>query len=78
MIHVEPEFESILATVRDWSASSKIVLAQKILEQLGGDRGGRGPAASEVLGILNPEGLSLDDEACRRIVDEERLRKYEQ
>ncbi|MCY2964928.1 MAG: hypothetical protein NT069_15030 [Planctomycetota bacterium] len=78
MIPVEQEMESILVTVREWSASSRIVLAPKVLEPLGGNRRVRGPAVSEVLGMLNPKGLSLEDEACRRIVDEVRLRKYAQ
>jgi hypothetical protein len=40
--------------------------------------GTKGPSAREVLGLWNPRGEPLDDAECRRILEDELLRKHGQ
>ena len=72
------ELQKVIASVADWPANDRITLARKILETVEEtdtptSRGLRGEEVIKLLSIRQP---APDDDACDRIVEDGRLRKY--
>lgn len=81
MVAPNPELEHILRQVRSWPIANRLTLARRVLEMIDEEATfppptTKGPAAHEILGMLNPTGSAPDDEECRRILEEELLRKH--
>jgi hypothetical protein len=82
------EMVDVLARVKTWPPPQRITLARRILETLeapaGGESGNRptieeptrGWPVERALGLLKTDREPPDDEECRRIVEEERWKKY--
>jgi hypothetical protein len=80
MVALNLEFEEVLRQVRSWPAAARRDLAQRLLESLENsaeaDRGERrGYPSREVLGLLSSSAGRPDDAECRRILEEELIRK---
>jgi hypothetical protein len=80
MVALNSEFEEVLRRVCSWPATARRDLAHRLLESLekptdaqGGKR--RGHASHEVLGLLTTSSGIPDDVECRRILEEELIRK---
>lgn|GEM_PF-1259417 len=72
------DLQKVVASVAEWPAHDRIMLARKILETVEDTttpvkRGLRGEEVIKLLQIPQP---APDDDECDRIVEEERLRKY--
>ena len=82
------EVSEVLDRVKHWPPPSRITLARRILESLDPSAVGgtnpesptetptRGVPAESVIGLLRTDREPPDDEECRRIVEEERWKKY--
>jgi hypothetical protein len=78
------EVSEVLDRVKHWPTPSRIALARRILESLdpsadsgtGAESPTRGVPADSVVGFLRLDREPPDDEECRRIVEEERWKKY--
>jgi hypothetical protein len=82
------EIGEVLDRVKTWSPPSRIALARRILETLESSAAGesqhsrqveeptRGVPVETVLGMLRTDREPPSDEECRRIVEEERWKKY--
>jgi hypothetical protein len=78
----------IVLRIKDWSPPSRIELARRILESLEVSAvtddsqaltslpPTRGVPAQAALGLLRTDNVPPDDEECRRIVEEERWKRY--
>jgi hypothetical protein len=80
MVALNLEFEEVLWQVRSWPATARRDLARRLLESLeksteadGGES--RGYPSHEVLGLLATSAGVPDDVECRRILEEELIRK---
>jgi hypothetical protein len=82
------ELSDVLDRVKSWSPPLRIALARRILETLDTSAVGgpgqrpaiehptRGVPVEKVLGMLKTDREPPSDEECRRIVEEERWKKY--
>jgi hypothetical protein len=74
------QLAEVLDRVRTWSPKSRIALARRILETLEPGASIAEPPRlkplSEILGMLRTDAPPPSDEECRRIIEEERMRKY--
>ncbi|HEU5118517.1 MAG TPA: hypothetical protein VFT74_18050 [Isosphaeraceae bacterium] len=82
------ELSEILDRVRNLSAASRITLARRVLETLEVSQPSRpeseaspqpstrGWPVEKALGLLKTDRDPPNDEECRRIVEEERWKKY--
>jgi hypothetical protein len=82
------EVSEVLDRVKHWPLPSRITLARRILESLDPSAIAgtepepspktptRGIPAESVVGLLRTDREPPDDEECRRIVEEERWKKY--
>lgn len=82
------EIGDVLERVKTWSPPQRITLARCILETLEAPASGdtevrpqaepstRGWPVERALGLLRTDREPPDDEECRRIVEEERWKKY--
>ena len=77
------EVVNVLERVKTWSPPQRITLARRILETLETPAGvppieppTRGWPVETALGLLKTDREPPDDEECRRIVEEERWKKY--
>jgi hypothetical protein len=82
------EITDILSRIRTWSPPQRISLARRILETLEtstaaepadhptGEQPTRGWPVERVAGLLKTDREPPDDAECRRIVEEERWKKY--
>jgi hypothetical protein len=82
------EMVDVLDRVKTWSAPQRLTLVRRILETLeasaagptNGDRPPEGPTrgwpVEKALGLLKTDREPPDDAECRRIVEEERWKKY--
>ena len=82
------EMADVLDRVKTWPAPQRLTLARRILETLeapdaraaGVGRPPEGPTrgwpAEKVIGLLKTDREPPDDAECRRIVEEERWKKY--
>jgi hypothetical protein len=82
------EVSEILDRVKHWSPPSRLTLARRILESLDTSAVGgtepespsetptRGVPVESVVGLLRTDREPPDEEECRRIVEEERWKKY--
>ncbi len=82
------EMAEILDRLKNWPIDAKIRLARRILETLEATAAGalcgtlpireptRGLPVEAVIGLLKTDREPPDDEECRRIVEEERWKKY--
>lgn len=82
------ELDEVLERVKTWPAPGRLTLARRILETLERpadkvenlDRPPEGPTrgwpVERALGLLRTDREPPDDEECRRIVEEERWKKY--
>ena len=82
------EVIDVLERVKTWSPPQRITLARRILETLETPAGGaasggppinaptRGWPVENALGLLRTDREPPDDAECRRIVEEERWKKY--
>jgi hypothetical protein len=82
------ELSNVLDRVKSWSPPLRIALARRILETLDTSDVGRtehhppivkptrGVPVERVLGMLKTDREPPSDEECRRIVEEERWKKY--
>ncbi len=76
------ELAHVLERVKTWSPPLRITLARRILETLDEsappptDEPTRGWPVEKVLGLLKTDREPPDDEECRRIIEEERWKKY--
>jgi hypothetical protein len=82
------ELSDVLDRVKSWSPPLRIALARRILETLdtravegpecgpGLEEPTRGVPVEKVLGMLKSDREPPSDEECRRIVEEERWKKY--
>lgn len=65
--------------VRTWEPEMRIDLARRILETLASPQilpPPRTMSSEEVFGILKTDGPPPTDEECKKIIEEERLKKY--
>ena len=69
------EMAEVLDRVRMWTPRQRLALARRILESLETPPPRRMPL-DDVFGLLRTDRPAPTDEECRRIVEEERLRKY--
>jgi hypothetical protein len=80
MTHAEhQEINEVVARVAAWPPAERIKLARKILETVepaGEKRSARGFSAAEVIALLQMPLPAPDDGECKRIVEEELIRKY--
>jgi hypothetical protein len=73
------EISEVVARVAAWPPAERIKLARKILETVetaGEKRSSRGYSAAEVIALLKMPQPAPNDVECKRIVEEELLRKY--
>ncbi len=82
------EIAEIFNRVKNWSPPQRITLARRILETLEAsataeagsqpkiEEPKRGWPVERVLGLLKTDREPPDDEECRRIIEEERWKKY--
>ena len=77
------EVVDVLERVKTWPPPQRITLARRILETLETPAGGpsieaptRGWPVERALGLLKTDRQPPDDEECRRILEEERWKKY--
>jgi hypothetical protein len=82
------EMVDVLDRVKTWSPPQRITLARRILETLEASaaaESGHQPKVEEptrgwplerVLGLLKTDREPPDDEECRRIIEEQRWKKY--
>jgi hypothetical protein len=69
----------LVARVATWPPAERIKLARKILETVETTtekRTSRGYSADEVIALLKMPQPAPDDAACKRILEEELLKKY--
>lgn len=69
----------IVHRVREWDADVRIELARRILETVAPPRPPRPPKTiplEEIFGMLKTDGPPPTDEECKKIIEEERLKKY--
>lgn len=72
------ELQRVIASVQDWPAEDRIVLARKILETIedSSKEGNLRLRGEEVIRVLNMPQPAATDEQCSDIVAEQRMRKY--
>ena len=73
------EMFEVLSRVKTWMPEMRIVLAREILDTLepsGVSEPPRTMSLDRVFALLRTDSAPPNDEACARIVEEERLRKY--
>lgn len=82
------ELTDVLDRVKTWPAPQRLTLARRILETLETPDAGavgtgrppegatRGWPADKVIGLLRTDREPPDDAECRRILEEERWKKY--
>ena len=73
------EMFEVLNRVRTWEPEMRIDLARRILETLVPQQIPSPPrtmSPEEVFGILKIDGPPPTDEECRKIIEEERMKKY--
>lgn len=82
MVAPNIEMEEVLRRVAQWPAAVQLRFARRVLEALetgrNGDQKTRGAPVEDVLGMLATGGPVPDDDECRRILEEELLKKYAQ
>ena len=69
----------VLQRVRTWEPEMRIDLARRILETLVPRQIPPPPrtmSPEEVFGILKTDGPPPTDEECKKIIEEERMKKY--
>lgn len=69
----------IVHRVRQWDADVRIDLARRILETVVPPRPPKPPKTiplEEIFGMLKTDGPPPTDEECKKIIEEERLKKY--
>lgn len=78
-MNTEQVFE-VLDRVKTWDADMRIDLARRILETVVPPRPLMPPMTiplEEVFGILKTDAPPPSDEECKRIIKEERMKRYE-
>ena len=73
------EISEVVARVAAWPPAERIKLARRILETVetaGEKRSSRGYSAAEVIALLKMPQPAPNDAECKRILEEELLRKY--
>ncbi len=72
------EMFEVLQRVRTWEPEMRIDLARRILETLVPRQipPPRTMSPEEVFGILKTDGPPPTDEECKKIIEEERMKKY--
>lgn len=74
------ELAEILDRVKAWSMTSRIALARRILETVVPGPDMEEPPKriplKEIFGMLRTDAPPPTDEECRRIIEDERMRKY--
>jgi len=80
MVAPNIEMEEVLRRVAAWPVAIRLSFARRVLETLEQvpdvERKTRGAPVEEVLGLLATGGPVPDDAECRRILEEELLKKY--
>jgi hypothetical protein len=80
MVAANIEMEEVLRKVAAWPVALRLKFARRVLETLerapDAERKTRGAPVEEVLGLLATGGAVPDDEECRRILEDELLKKY--
>ncbi len=80
MVAPNVEMEELLRRVAAWPIPIQLSFARRVLETLehgrNVERQIRGAPVEDVLGLLATGGPVPDDEECRRILEEELLKKY--
>ena len=73
------EMFEVLDRVRTWDTEMRIDLARRILETLVSPQilpPPRTMSLEDIFGILKTDGPPPTDEECKKIIEEERLKKY--
>jgi hypothetical protein len=73
------DIAEVVTKVRSWPVARRIELARRILERLESppvEERRRGPTAAEVAAMFKTDKPAPNDEECRRILEEELMRKY--
>lgn len=72
------QLQQVVASVADWPAHDRILLARKILETVEQPRPPQthGLRAEEVLALLKTPQPAPSDEECDQIVEQARLARY--
>ena len=73
------EMSEVLDRVRTWNMEMRIDLARRILETLVSPQISPPPrtiSQEDIFGILKTDGPPPTDEECKKIIEEERLKKY--
>lgn len=73
------EMFEVLERVRTWDMEMRIDLARRILDTLGSPQIPPPPrtmSPKDIFGILKTDGPPPTDEECKKIIEEERLKKY--
>lgn len=78
MASVEYTEQDILDEVRTWEPERRLALARQILEMSPAtvSKPPRRIPLDQVFGMLKTDRPAPSDEECRRIIEEERLKKY--
>jgi len=74
------EMFEVLNRVKLWVPEMRIVLARRILDTLEPTEISEPPremSLTQVFGLLKTDSRPPDDEECAKILEEERLRKYQ-
>lgn len=69
----------VMERVREWDAAVRIDLARQILETVVPPQIPKPPkkrTLEEIHGLLKIDGPAPTDEECKKIIEEERLKKY--
>ena len=74
----EVEMSNVLRQVADWPEQDRVVLARTILATVrpSATRATRGYSAEEVIALLKMPQPASSDAECRRILEDELLRKH--
>jgi len=78
-MNVEPDYDSVLATVSAWSAERRASLAHALIESLAQDsapRNGRKPTLDQLVGVARGDGPPPSDQQVKQWIDEQRMQKY--
>jgi hypothetical protein len=80
MAQATDDYTTVLARVESWPLHTRLAFAQDVLRSLGRELppGSQPPRRSlrALLGLLHVPGPAPSDEECRRMLEEELLRKY--
>ena len=74
---IEPsEFARVLEQVRAWPPDQRLALAQQVLQSLQQNATAPSKSLKDLLGLLQVSGPAPGDDTCRKLLEDQLLRKY--